>query len=198
MARNLSKKRHSPSEYNTIRMYFLLVVCVLPVLSTIVLLHLQDGTMNSAWMANAFSPLRLMTHAHVPTSHPQQRQQQDLFLVRTSAALFAAPTDGDMGDWFQQKPGENDIAFIKRITSGTPPTSANTNKKTEPSSTSNSSSSTSGKSGYQRIEDWEAQKQAALKNGTMSWVEKVQFEGQRHGNQVRQHDILVRQINSGL
>jgi hypothetical protein len=96
-------------------------------------------------------------------------------------------SDGN-SDWFQQKPGESDVAFIKRITSSTPP----------PSTKPPAEAADQKGGGYQRIEDWEAQQQEARKNGTLSWEEKVQFDGQRFGNQVRQNDILMRQINSGL
>jgi len=46
---------------------------------------------------------------------------------------------------------------------------------------------------YQRAEDWDAERQA---NGTMTWEEKVQFDGQRHGNRVNQNDILRHHLHT--
>ena len=101
-------------------------------------------------------------------------------------------------DWFQQQKGESDIAFIKRITSSNPPPpSLENNKRIITDATENANTTSTG---YQRIEDWEAAQagQAGKNVKSMSWEEKVQFDGQRFGNQVRQNDILIRQINSGL
>ena len=44
--------------------------------------------------------------------------------------------------------------------------------------------------GYQRIEEWDAQR---TKNGT-SWEERVQFDGQRYGNQFQQNEILRKNL----
>ena len=49
--------------------------------------------------------------------------------------------------------------------------------------------------GYQRIEDWDAD-QKSRKDGSMTWEEKCMFDGQRHGNQVRQNDILIRNLHT--
>lgn len=46
---------------------------------------------------------------------------------------------------------------------------------------------------YQRVEDWDAEQR---KNGSLSWEERVQFDGQRFGNQVQQDAILRRHLNS--
>jgi hypothetical protein len=46
---------------------------------------------------------------------------------------------------------------------------------------------------YQRAEEWDAERKA---NGTMTWEEKVQWEGQRHGNRVNQNDILRHHLNT--
>ena len=82
----------------------------------------------------------------------------------------------------EQLPGESDIEFIKRITSeGIEQRKNNTNTSTKP------------KGKYQRIEDWDAERK---EKGILSWEEKVQYEGQRHGNQVRQNDILLRNLHS--
>eukprot|EP00586_Coscinodiscus_wailesii_P022821 CAMPEP_0172495782 /NCGR_PEP_ID=MMETSP1066-20121228/76797_1 /TAXON_ID=671091 /ORGANISM="Coscinodiscus wailesii, Strain CCMP2513" /LENGTH=128 /DNA_ID=CAMNT_0013267693 /DNA_START=136 /DNA_END=522 /DNA_ORIENTATION=- len=46
---------------------------------------------------------------------------------------------------------------------------------------------------YKRAEDWE--KELDEKRANMTWEEKVQFEGQRNGDQFRQNEILKRNLN---
>lgn len=52
------------------------------------------------------------------------------------------------------------------------------------------------KKGYVRAEEWEAEEQRRRKNGELTWEERVQFEGQRYGNQVNQNDILRHHLNA--
>ena len=130
-------------------------------------------------VADAFSPVSLQ---HTSTTR-----------ARNIGIYLSATKNDSNGDWFQQKPGESDVAFIKRITSAAPPPTST--KKPEPEQQQEEQEA---KGGYQRIEDWEAEQQQARKDGTLTWEEKVQFDGQRFGNQIRQNDILMRQINSGL
>jgi hypothetical protein len=122
------------------------------------------------------------TYAFVPT-----RTQYQTSMRRSTNTVVAAAV-GDNDDWFQQRRGESDINFIKRLTSQAPP-----DKTTQvlPATTTPTK-------GYQRIEDWESEQKELQKNGTMTWEERVQFDGLRNGNQIRQLDILMRQINSGL
>ena len=129
--------------------------------------------------------------APVPVAFQQSTTRASHIDINLSATKKDSSHSSN-GDWFQQKPGESDVAFIKRITSTAPPTTS-TNKNPE----QQQQQPTKG-GGYQRIEDWEAEQQEARKNGTLTWEEKVQFDGQRFGNQIRQNDILMRQINSGL
>ena len=89
---------------------------------------------------------------------------------------------------FQQLPGESDIDFIKRITSESKAMMENNSYQEE-----EVEEKPKPKGTYQRIEDWDAQRKAS---GEMSWEERVMFEGQRHGNQVRQNDILLRNLHS--
>ena len=49
------------------------------------------------------------------------------------------------------------------------------------------------KGGYQRIEDWDAEQKS---RGSTTWEEKCMWDGQRHGNQVRQNDILIRNLHT--
>lgn len=55
-----------------------------------------------------------------------------------------------------------------------------------------SSSDTPKKKGYQRAEDWEAEQQAITKQ--MTWEERVQFDGLRHGNRFAQNEILRKNL----
>jgi hypothetical protein len=48
------------------------------------------------------------------------------------------------------------------------------------------------KGGYQRIEEWDAQRS----RDDMSWEERVQFDGQRNGNQFQQNEILRRNLKA--
>jgi len=48
------------------------------------------------------------------------------------------------------------------------------------------------KKGYQRAEDWDAEQKAG---GSLDWEQKVQFDGLRMGNGIRQNDILMRQLS---
>ena len=48
------------------------------------------------------------------------------------------------------------------------------------------------KKGYQRVEEWDAEQKA----GGMTWEQKVQFDGLRMGNGVRQNEILQRHLGS--
>mmetsp|Transcript_8636 Transcript_8636/g.13314 ORF Transcript_8636/g.13314 Transcript_8636/m.13314 type:complete len:127 (-) Transcript_8636:1620-2000(-) len=50
---------------------------------------------------------------------------------------------------------------------------------------------TSNGGGYQRIEEWDKEHTQNL-----SWEEKVQFDGQRFGNQVNQNEILRKNLKS--
>ena len=88
---------------------------------------------------------------------------------------------------YEQQPGESDIAFIKRITSQ--PVVSRNNTQSSPSSADDGQP----KTGYQRVEDWDAERKA---KGALAWDEKVQFDGQRFGNQVRQDSILRKHLSS--
>jgi hypothetical protein len=49
------------------------------------------------------------------------------------------------------------------------------------------------KRGYQRAEDWEKDQEKELK--AMSWEERVQFDGQQHGNKFQQNEILRKNLH---
>ena len=45
------------------------------------------------------------------------------------------------------------------------------------------------------IEEWDKMEREKAKNKGISWEERVRFDGMRHGNQDRQHDILMRNLH---
>mmetsp|Transcript_48223 Transcript_48223/g.73407 ORF Transcript_48223/g.73407 Transcript_48223/m.73407 type:complete len:165 (-) Transcript_48223:288-782(-) len=97
----------------------------------------------------------------------------------------------------KQNPGESDVAYIKRLTSMSDQMLAsgsetNTTTTTNGTNGDDDAPKTKKKGTYQRIEEWDAERKA---NGTLSWEERVQYEGQRYGNQVRQNDILQKNLN---
>mmetsp|Transcript_11717 Transcript_11717/g.27842 ORF Transcript_11717/g.27842 Transcript_11717/m.27842 type:complete len:159 (+) Transcript_11717:351-827(+) len=94
---------------------------------------------------------------------------------------------------FKQLPGESSTEFIKRITSQSNEI-LNQQKLGELSehASDNEDSDVSKPVGkYQRIEEWDAERTA---KGELSWEEKVQFDGQMYGNQLKQDSILRRQL----
>jgi hypothetical protein len=93
---------------------------------------------------------------------------------------------------FQQQPGESDIAFIKRLTKESAEADTASNDDTEVIAKNQDEEKKPKKGKYQRIEEWDAERKA---NGELSWEEKVMFDGQQHGNQVRQNDILSRNLH---
>jgi hypothetical protein len=119
------------------------------------------------WTAEGF-------HTLLPTSTTSSSQRSTAM-----SPLFYA---------FEQKPGESDKEFISRITSQSSVEEAaaaiNNDDMEEPPKP---------KGKYQRIEEWEQQNN---EKGNMSWEQKVQFDGQRLGNQVRQDSILRKYLKS--
>mmetsp|Transcript_8260 Transcript_8260/g.15246 ORF Transcript_8260/g.15246 Transcript_8260/m.15246 type:complete len:165 (-) Transcript_8260:240-734(-) len=98
-------------------------------------------------------------------------------------------------DEFKQQPGESDMDFIKRITNKSiNGTVGDTSPRVQASSNATTSSADKKPRGtYKRIEEWDEERKAS---GELSWEEKVQFEGQRFGNGVRQNEILQKHIGT--
>jgi hypothetical protein len=123
----------------------------------------------------------------------------------------------------QQQPNESRAAYFQRLSKAAADPAAferlalgqdkdattNTNNNTNASNNSKKThkvDTTVGKShedpavlqekkkrGYQRAEDWEAD--LAHERENMSWEEKVQFDGQRHGDRFAQNEILRKNLN---
>ncbi|KAG7348399.1 hypothetical protein IV203_017104 [Nitzschia inconspicua] len=95
---------------------------------------------------------------------------------------------------FKQLPGESDIAFIKRITSSNNDDIQQQRNDASTSGKPTSAGTTDSPRGtYKRIEEWDEERKA---KGELTWEEKVQFEGQRFGNRVKQDNILRHHIGT--
>lgn len=120
--------------------------------------------------------------------------------------------------FLDQLPGESDSAFFRRISAAasdpatferavmqdqqqrennnfSSPTSAKSSDTDHFSQNENNNGaanegSAQKKKGYVRAEEWDAEEQRRRKSGELTWEERVQFEGQLHGNRVQQNDIL--------
>jgi hypothetical protein len=127
---------------------------------------------------------------------------------------------------FQQLPGESRDAYFKRVTAAASdpgafermalqkdePTAPVERRKKKSSTSLQASSSSSNateslesfaeeipttqkkRRGYVRAEEWEKEQQQKAKE--MSWDERVQFEGQRHGNRFNQNEILRHHLHT--
>jgi hypothetical protein len=137
--------------------------------------------------ASAFLPTTISSSA-TTKSHLQSR----ILPQYPNASFFTLHAT------FEQRPGENTTDFIKRITNesnellnkqkkGWSPDDADINK----GNSNDNDSKPVGK--YQRIEEWDAERTA---KGELSWEEKVQFEGQKYGNQLKQDSILRRHLGT--
>jgi hypothetical protein len=99
---------------------------------------------------------------------------------------------------FQQLPGESNTEWIKRVTSEFDEQANNSNNNKTASSFStekindNETKKPTGK--YQSIEEWEAENAERKNKGELTWEERVQFDGQRHGDQVKQNWILSKHL----
>mmetsp|Transcript_17516 Transcript_17516/g.43058 ORF Transcript_17516/g.43058 Transcript_17516/m.43058 type:complete len:138 (-) Transcript_17516:60-473(-) len=115
--------------------------------------------------------------------------QSDALLMRNHYSTPKSPTTV-LSNAFEQLPGESDIDFIERVTSNS---KAFMEESASAQSEEEEPKEKKPKGKYQRIEEWDEERKA---KGEMSWEEKVRFDGQRHGNQVRQNDILLRNLHS--
>lgn len=130
-----------------------------------------------------------------------------IILCRQSASAFLASPTGStaaksnsssgpssilLHAGFEQLPGESTTDFIKRVTSQSKDLlDKQQNGQSITTDSENSDEAPKPRGKYQRIEDWDAEQKA---KGQNSWEERVQFDGQRFGNQVKQNDILRRHL----
>jgi hypothetical protein len=105
--------------------------------------------------------------------------------------------------FLEQNPGESDIQFFKRIQSAASDSATfermvlgkdDGDKKEAETATNSESRNKSTSTGYQRVEDWDAEIKARQKKGEYTWEERVQFEGQKYGDAVNQNEILRKNL----
>jgi hypothetical protein len=119
--------------------------------------------------------------------------------ISKSGPLFA-------NKFLEQKPGESDMQFFKRIQSAASDAATfermvlgqadGDKKEAETATDDKSSNKNNNKTGYQRVEDWEAEIKERQKKGEFTWEERVQFEGQKYGNGVNQNEILKKNLKA--
>jgi len=127
-------------------------------------------------------------------------------------------------DSFRQQPGESSSSYMKRLQAlASDPKAFERQRKQETASVESAGASSSPhrnaqlastamtpsngtdasvedgqqkekRGGYQRGEDWDREQEDLRKQ--MSWEERVQFDGQRHGNGFRQNEILRHHLNT--
>ena len=118
--------------------------------------------------------------------------------------------------FFDRMDGESDDAFFRRVTAAAsdpetfermvlnqqqqaddaPSVSNDGSLSAIGTSDTEAVATTPAKKGYVRAEVWDAEEQRRRKSGELTWEERVQFEGQRYGNQVNQNDILRHHLNA--
>jgi hypothetical protein len=105
---------------------------------------------------------------------------------------------GNDASFWKQRPGESNEALFKRLQEAAGDATVfeqfvmgETKQK---AAAPDLPTVTEPKKGYQRAEDWEAEQQDIAKE--MTWEQKVQFDGQRHGNRVQQNEILRHHLNT--
>ncbi len=115
--------------------------------------------------------------------------RQHIYSTKSTTAVSSPPYHVTvvLYSFLEQRPGESDLSFIKRITTEQPVQ----HEQKPAQEITNSTTTVTGK--YQRIEEWDAQRKVS---GELTWEEKLQYEGQRFGNQIKQDSILRRHIGS--
>lgn len=99
-----------------------------------------------------------------------------------------------------QRSGESEWDYMKRLqqmAAQDPSEWPTTNDDDNEEETKNDENEKK-KTGYVRVEEWEAQqqeKQAAIKK-SLQWEERLRFDGQRYGNKSKQNDILRKNLFS--
>ena len=95
--------------------------------------------------------------------------------------------DSSSSPW-KQRPGETEFAYLKRLQQMA--SSAEEVVISRNTTVSVTTTTRDGK-GYVRAEVWDAQ---VYKKSNMTWEERVQFDGQRHGDRFMQNEILRKNL----
>ena len=123
------------------------------------------------------------------------------FTIVPPASRVLTSTTTTRLHFFEQKPGESDVEFIARITSPGAVEAAAAGLSASRNGTiaeginhDDDDEATPNKKkngGYQRIEEWNDQQND---RGSMTYEQRLQFDGQRYGNQLNQDSILRREL----
>ena len=102
----------------------------------------------------------------------------------------------------EDKPWDNDPSYFDRLREAAkdPATFEQfvlASKNCSPATADEAERTTKRKTGggYQRAEEWDAEQKEKKDGSGMTWEQRVQFEGLKHGNQVKQNDIMNRHLN---
>jgi len=159
----------------------------------------------------------VVVESFVPTSHSNHHHRRSLPSTTTTSTSTSTSTSSRHSvvlfgsSFFQQRPGESEKEFFQRIQlAASDPVAFERMAlgKDEPPSSSSSSTDDNKndendnddaeaqpkKTGYVSAEEWEAQEKLRKQRGEFTWEEKVQFEGQRMGNQFKQNEILRKNL----
>lgn len=111
-------------------------------------------------------------------------------LARSRVSGFEARTsrsssidDSSSSPW-KQRPGETEFAYLKRL-------QQMASSAEEVVISRNTTVSVTKTTNYVRAEVWDAQ---VYKKSNMTWEERVQFDGQRHGDRFMQNEILRKNL----
>lgn len=136
-------------------------------------------------------------------------QHSEAFIVRPALRLGSSSSRVTlMMGVLDQLPGETDRAFMKRLmmiaSDATTFENAVMERSTmeddpthtphgrfQPGNHPHDGPPSKTKKAYQRVEEWDKEQKENL-----TWEEKVQFDGQRHGNKVNQNDILRHHLHT--
>lgn len=133
-------------------------------------------------------------------SSPDARIHPRRSTAASSTALAArqsksSSSGGNANSPWKQKPGESEFAYMKRLSEMASRAQdfviQNTTAAAAAATTSTSTDDTPKKSGYVRVEEWNER----AKRANLTWEERVQFEGQKHGDRFMQNEILRKNLN---
>lgn len=134
-------------------------------------------------------------------------QHCEAFIIRPFAVPSSSCVTLMMGA-LDQLPGESDRVYMKRLmtiaSDATTFENAVKERSTveqepkhtphgrfQPGNHPHNDPPSKTKKAYQRVEEWDKERKENL-----TWEEKVQFDGQRHGNKVNQNDILRHHLHT--
>ena len=153
-----------------------------------VVISKPSSRQTSATAVNAFLPFMMRDSGAEPSGSGRKQSQKKQYSAADVDRLREAAKNPDTFEQFalSMKSGNG--------TDDSPYSNGSGSHKSEDSP--KAASKKEKKGGYKRIEEWEDDLKNNRDGSGMTWEEKVMFDGQRHGNQVRQNDILIRNLHT--